>query len=82
MGWFNLDENASHPGPAHWILVLPQILLCHSVYVFLCSIEGHFTDTPADYGHVVGIGRIADIERNPGIPLNIFVFLAPFECID
>jgi hypothetical protein len=82
MSWLNLDENSSHSKLTHLILVLPQVFLCHFVYVILCSIEGHFADKSTDYCHVVGIARIADIERDLGIPDDISVFLAPFKGID
>ena len=82
MGWFNLNENASYPRPAHWILILAEVFLCHSVYVFLCSVECHFTDASSDYGRVVGGGRVTNVERDLGVPDNVSVLLAPLVSVD
>lgn len=76
---YRLYENASPSRLTHLILVLPQVLLCHSVYVFLRFIEGQFAGAPTDHGNIVGIGLIADIERDLGIPRSIPVFLTPFK---
>jgi len=82
MSWFNLNENASNPLLTHWILVLAQVFLGHSVYVFLCPIECHFTDASANYGHLVRTGRIANVKRDSGIPDSVSVLLAPLVSVD
>ena len=82
MAWFNLNENASYPRPAHWVLVLAEVFLCHSIYLFLCPFECHFPDASADYGRIVGSGRVADIERDFRIPDGVSVLLAPLVGVD
>ncbi len=82
MGWFNLNENPSHSRPTHWILVLAQVFLRHSVYVFICPNECHFTDAPADCGHLVGTRWIGNVERDLGIPDSVSVLLAPLISVD
>jgi len=82
MGWFNLNENSSHSRGTHWILILAQVFLRHSVYVFFCSIECHFTDAPADCGHLVGTRWIGNVERDLGIPDRVSVLLAPLISVD
>jgi len=73
MSWFDLNENPSYPRPAHWILILAEVFLCHPVHVFLCSVEGYFTYASADYSHIEGGGRIADVKRDPGVSNSVSV---------
>jgi len=82
VSWFNLNENASYPRPAHWILVLTEVFLRHPVYVFLRSIECHLTDASADCGRVVGGGWIADVERDFGVPDSVSVLEASLVGVD
>jgi len=80
--WFYLDENASHPRSAHWILVLAYVFLCHSVYMLLRSVECPFTNAPSDYGHNVGSGWVADVKRYSGVPDGVSVLYAPLVSVD
>ncbi len=82
MTWLNLDKDAPNSRSPHWIFILTEVLLCHFVNMFFCSVEGYFPDTPANYGHVVLAFRVDDSERYPWIPGHISVLLASFEGID
>jgi hypothetical protein len=50
--------------------------------MLICPFEGHILDASTEYCNVVGVRRVADIERDFGIPNNVLVFLALFEGID
>ena len=50
--------------------------------MFVCPFEGHLLDASTDHCHVEGVGGVADVECDSGIPQNVLVFLAPFNGID
>src|SRR2546429_7591077 len=45
----------------------------------VCPFEGHLLDASTDHCHVEGVGGVADVECDSGIPQNVFVFLAAFN---
>src|SRR5438876_12046066 len=50
--------------------------------MFVCPFEGNLLDASTDHCHVEGVGGVADVECDSGIPQNVLVFLAPFNSID
>src|SRR5207247_8833575 len=50
--------------------------------MFVCPFEGHLLDASTDHCHVEGVGGVADVECDSGIPQNVLVFLAPFNGVD
>jgi len=50
--------------------------------MFVCPFEGHLLDASTDHCHVEGVGGVADVECDSGIPQNVLVFLAAFNGVD
>jgi len=50
--------------------------------MFVCPFEGHLLDASTDHCHVEGVGGVADVERDSGIPQNVLMFLASFNGVD
>src|SRR5437588_46015 len=44
--------------------------------------HGHALEASTDHCHVEGVGGVADVECDSGIPQNVLVFLAPFSGVD
>ena len=76
MNRLDLDEDASHPRLTHLVLVLPEVPLCHPVYVLLRSVEDCLADAPTDYGYVLGLVGSQMWSAIVGL-MTTFLVLAP-----